>query len=112
VANRFLALEPEQQQAVIAELGGNETAAMALLRSDPDAFNAAIDRVSEPTPPTTPTPTGKATIQRKGAEKPAAPKAGAVAKGKSQPRAEAPSIFTETTPAPTRNGSTNPRWRG
>jgi hypothetical protein len=94
VADRFLALAPEQQQAVIAELGGNETAAMALLRSDPDAFNAAIDRVSEPTPPTTPTPTGKATIQRKGAEKPAAPKAGAVAKGKPQPRAEAAPTVT------------------
>jgi hypothetical protein len=90
VADRFLALTPEQQQAVIAELGGNEPAAMALLRSDPDAFNAAIDRVSEPTPPETPPPPpkGKTTIQRKGAETPAAPKVGAVAKGKPQPRAE------------------------
>lgn len=103
VANRFLALEPEQQQAVIAELGGNEQAAMSLLRSDPDVFNAAIDRVSTP-PETTPPGGGtkKSTVQRKPA---AAPKADALrAKKSAEPKAAkseaAPEPEPEAAPEP------------
>jgi hypothetical protein len=99
VANRFLALEPEQQQAVIAELGGNEQAAMSLLRSDPDVFNAAIDRVSTP-PETTPPGGGtkKSTIQRKPA---AAPKKDALrTKKPAEPKAPESKAAPEPEAAP------------
>ena len=90
-----------------------------------DTKNEAIVRLGQPfqTPPSAPTtPTGKATIQRKGAAKAAAPKAATVQRGAAaqpkpraeavpegpgvpaqpKPRAEPSSIFTEVTTAPTR----------
>jgi hypothetical protein len=115
VIERLGALTPEQQQAVLADLGTDAQGLGTLIASNPDAVNAAIDRaVAPPPPPPTPTkPTGQATIQRKGAAKAAAPKAATVQRGAAaqpKPRAEAvpetpsvpSSIFTEVTTAPTR----------
>jgi hypothetical protein len=124
VIERFGGLTPEQQQAVLADLGTDAQGIGTLIASNPDAVNAAIDRVvAPPPPPPAPTrPTGQATIQRKGAAKAAAPKASTVQRGAAaqpkpraeavpeapgvpaqpKPRAEPSSIFTEVTTAPTR----------
>jgi hypothetical protein len=124
VIERLGALTPEQQQAVLADLGTDAQGIGTLIASDPDAVNAAIDRaVAPPPPPPAPTkPTGKAGIQRQGAPKAAAPKAATVRRGAAaqpkpraeavpegpgvpaqpKPRAEPSSIFTEVTTAPTR----------
>lgn len=94
VIERLGALTPEQQQAVLADLGTDAQGIGALIASDPDAVNAAIDRaVAPPPPPPAPTkPTGQTTIQRQGAAKAAAPKAATVQRGAAaqpKPRAEA-----------------------
>lgn len=94
VIERLGALTPEQQQAVLADLGTDAQGIGALIASDPDAVNAAIDRaVAPPPPPPAPTkPTGQTTIQRQGAAKAAAPKASTVQRGAAaqpKPRAEA-----------------------
>lgn len=124
VIERFGGLTPEQQQAVLADLGTDAQGLGTLIASNPDAVNAAIDRVvAPPPPPPAPTrPTGQATIQRQGAAKAAAPKAATVQRGaaaqpkpraeavpegpgvptQAKPRAEPSSIFTEVTTAPTR----------
>jgi len=103
VAERFLALAPEQQAAVVRALGSTEAETMALLRSDPDAVNAAIDSVVTPpdtTPPdTTPTGTKAAALRAGAAPRPAAGglKRGATAP---KPRAEAAPEVAPTPVAP------------
>lgn len=71
VAKRFLALTPEQQVAVVRGLGGTEAEVMALLRSNPDEVNAAIDRVVTP-PDTTPTGGKKTTLKARTTKQPTA----------------------------------------
>lgn len=112
---RLGALTPEQQQAVLADLGTDAQGLGTLIANDPDAVNAAIDRaIAPPPPPPAPTkPTGKSTLQRQGAApKPAAPKEGAVRKTATtpRPRAEAepegpsvPSLPTVTVESVTRS---------
>ena len=96
VIERLGTLTPEQQQAVLADLGTDAQGIGTLIASDPDAVNAAIDRAVAPPPPPPPPaptkPTGKAGIQRQGAPKAAAPKAATVRRGAAtqpKPRAEA-----------------------
>ena len=108
VAERFLALTPEQQVAVSQELGGTEAEMMTLLRSNPDVVDAAIDRVTIPpdtTPPASTAPSGEA-LKAGPAPRPAAGglKRGAAA---SKPQAEAtpeaapePAPVAEAVPAP------------
>lgn len=102
VIERFGALAPEQQQAVLADLNTDVVRLGTLIATDPDAVNAAIDRaIAPPPPPPAPTrPTGQATIQRQGATKAAAPKAASVQRGAAaqpKPRAEAaPALPTVT----------------
>jgi hypothetical protein len=108
VAERFLALAPEQQAAVVRALGSTEAGTMALLRSNPDAVDAAIDSVVTPpdtTPPDTTTKGTKGEELRTQAKADTAPRpeAGGLKRGAAAPKRRAevapePAPVAEPTP--------------